>query len=53
MGSEQLSQRPLLVLTETRAQRVGLVPTQKYHYKKWNLILMLIISYYYYYYYYY
>ena len=29
MGSEQLAQRPLLVLTEARAQRVGLVPSQK------------------------
>lgn len=29
MGSKELSQRPLLVLTAQRAGRVGMVPTEK------------------------
>lgn len=31
IGSESLSQRPLLVLTSQRSSRVGLVPQPKYH----------------------
>jgi len=29
MGSKELSQPPLLILTEARAQRVALVPTER------------------------